>query len=244
MKVIDTLGATRAHLGYPSHAAVPDSILLNALYTAIDFYRIQLSLVNQNWLTTDAYLVVDSQSNEYLIADTLGKVLKVEFYDENYPWRNGPEIRIVHLQDSDLVQYADDEWWWSTASLPTDGYTEGAYIASAIAFYGNPLKARIIPRPTQQVQYRIWHDQLVVNTPAFNQKPGLMDAFHRMLPLKMAESALPSCKYDPATTQAYMATIDKQLMKWEALFDKYLKNSTRPQTGMRRAFIPGQHRRR
>lgn len=244
MKVIDTLSATREHLGLPSPDILPDNVLLNALYTAIDFYRIKLGLVNQNWVANEVFLTVDSQSNEYVIAENIGKVLKVEFYDQNYPWRNGPEIRTVHLQDTDLVQYGDDYWWWNTASLPTDGYTEGSYVAAAIAFYGTPTKCRIIPRPTQQAQYRIWHDQMVIAIPKLSEKPGLMETFHRMLPLYMANSCIGKCGKDPKEVQVLGNSLGLELAKWEKLFDEFLRYRNHPQTGMRRAFIPGQQRRR
>ena len=244
MKVIEMFGATRAHLGNPSHTVLGDHILFNALYTALDFYRIMLGLVNQNWVASDIFLSVDSQANEYLIAEPIGKVLKVEFYDDNYPWRNGPEVRICHLQDTDLVQGAGDNWWWSAASLPEDGYLEGSYIASAICFYGTPTKARIVPRPLQQVQYRIWHDQMTVSLPTLSQKPGFMETFHRMIPLNMASSCLDKCGFEGDNLRGKTDSIGTQLAKWEALFDKYIKYSNHPQTGMRRAFIPGGHRRR
>jgi len=228
----------------PSPDILGDHILLNALYTAIDYYRIHLGLVNQNWLAKDTFLVVDSQNNEYLIAEPIGKPLKVEFYDERYPWRNGPEVQIIHIQDSDLIQPSDNNWTYGGISAPETSYLEGAYIASAIAFYGNPLKCRIIPRPTQQVQYRIWHDQMVITIPTLNQKPGLMETFHRMLPLNMASSCLGKCGWEGDKLQALTMSINTELAKWEKLFERYISYSNHPQTGMRRPFRPGAASRR
>ena len=110
----DTIRSVREYLGYPDHASLTDPIIENAILGRIDKYRTRMSLTNQNWFTNYAYLSVDPDTNIYLVPDgpegPVGRPSKVEFYDENYPTRNGPEIRIIQLQDSDLI--VQNDYWF------------------------------------------------------------------------------------------------------------------------------------
>jgi hypothetical protein len=240
LKMVECLSASRAHMGMPSHDKVPDNVLLNAAYLAIEMRRIQLVLTNQNWLTGDAFLSVDSNTNEYLVPDgtngPVGKPLKVEYYDQNYPWVNGPEIKIIHLQDSNLVDNGNDDWYLSGSGISGAQYLEGSYLATAIAFYGTPLMCRIIPRPLQPVQYRIFHDGMVINIPLLAQKPGLADQFHRLLPLHMARSCVAMCQWPEPMQSNITASIEKDFMMFDAIFNEHRRYSLHPETGMRRGF--------
>lgn len=240
LKVIECLSAARAHMGLPSHDKVPDNVLLNAMYMAVDMRRIELALTNQNWLTGDAFLSVDSSTNEYLVPDgaqgPVGKPIKVEFYDQNFPSRNGPEIQIIHLQDSNLIERDNMDWFLGPSGISSAQYLEGAYVATAIAFYGNPLMCRIIPVPTANVQYRIWHDGMVINLPTLNQRPGLPDPFHRLLPLHMAKSNIGLCEWPEPKGSMIAASINADFAAYDKLFQESRRYSTHPETGMRRGF--------
>ncbi len=240
LKVIECLSAARAHMGLPSHDKVPDNVLLNAMYMAVDMRRIELSLTAQNWLTGDAFLTVDSSTNEYLVPDgaqgPVGKPLKVEFYDQNFPWRNGPEIQIIHLQDTNLIQRDNMDWFLGPAGVSTAQYLEGAYIASAICFYGNPLMARIVPVPSAVVTYRIFHDQMTVNIPTLNQYPALAAQFHRLLPLHMAKTCGHMCEWPEPRQGNMMSTIVDDFTMFSKLYEEARRYSVHPDTGQRRGF--------
>lgn len=243
----DIIRSVREYLGYPDYKVLTNPMILNALLGRISFYRTKLSLTNQNWLTNYAFLNVDSSTNEYLVPDgaegPVGRPIKVELFDESAPYRNGPEVQIVHLQDTDLVKLRDDWWLLSNYGITGDDGNEGAYVARAICFYGIPLRCRIVPRPLQAVTYRIWHDQQTIAAPSLGTEAGLQSQFHDLLALATAKVVLPACKYDPAIAAGFASTIAEERAMYDQVFDEFRRSSRHPDTRMRRSFSVDSERR-
>lgn len=240
LKVVECFSAARALMGLPAHDLVPDNVLFNAMNMAVEMRRIELTLTNQNWLTGDAFLTVGCNESEYLVPDgdngPVNKPVRVEFYDQNFPGRAGPEIRMIQMQDIDLVQNDSDDWFLGASGVSDRQYLEGSYCASAIVFYGDPLKARIIPVPTATVTYRIFHDGMVINLPRLNQRPGLPDPFHRLLPLHMAKTCGHMCAWPEPRQTNMMASINDDFGRYDKLFQESRRYRKHPDTGMRRGF--------
>lgn len=240
LKVIECFSAARALMGLPAHDKVPDNVLFNAMNMAVEMRRIELTLTNQNWLTGDSFLTVTANESEYLVPDgtngPVNKPVRVEFYDQNNPGRAGTEIQMIQMQDIDLVQDSGSSWYLAGTGVSNSQYLEGSYIARAIVFYGDPLMARIIPVPSATVTYRIFHDGMVINLPTLNQRPGLPDPFHRLLPLHMAKTCGHMCEW-PEPRQSYMmSSINDDFARYDKLFQESRRYRKHPDTGMRRGF--------
>lgn len=240
----DGLLSMREYLGYPSYDVLTLPMCVNAYQGRLTYFANKLNLVNQNWRTGYAYLTVDTNNNEYLVPEGVaGPIIrptKVEFYDDTYPNRNGPEIPIVHLQDSDLVKERNEWWFYDLIgiSIETDIY-DGAYIAAGIAFYGSPMKCRIIPRPLQTVTYKIWGDTMPSSVPVLGAAPDFQQQFLDLVAVASARLVLPSCNYPMDKYQQYADTLDAERARLEQVFDVFMRSSKHPDTRRRRPYRPG-----
>ncbi len=236
-----TLEAVRAYIGRPPTDRINKDDLFMMLLGRLNYYRQKLGLTDQNWLIAEAFLNVDENNNEYVIniAD-FSRPIKVEFYDPIVPYRNGPEIEIINLQNSDRYNVSPMNSFHYTG-IDEHG-NDGSYVANAIAFYGMPpnsIKARIIPRPSQAVEYKIYYEPISAQSPSFAEEPGLMTQFHDMLAVATALIALPRCGYNTEMFSQYQGILTMELTRLESVFDHFRMSRKHNDTRLRRPFRPG-----
>lgn len=236
-----TLEAVRAYIGRPPTDKINKDDLFMMLLGRLNYYRQKLGLTDQNWLIAESFLNVDENNNEYVlnVAD-FSRPIKVEFYDPLVPYRNGPEIEIINLQNSDRYNIGSGDSF-SYNSIDEHG-SDTSYVANAIAFYGLPplsMKVRIIPRPRQAVQYRIYYEPITSQSASFAEEPGLMTQFHDMLAVATALLALPRCGHSPEVFAQYQGILTMELTRLESVFDHFRLSRKHNDTRLRRPFRPG-----
>jgi len=242
--VLQIFSKSRVYMGKPPHDKVTDIDLLTALHGGLDYYRTQMSNSNQGWFEGETLLTVDQNRTTYLLPEgpdgEIAKPLRVEYYDPTDPESHGPEIEMVLLQDIDLVQVRNDDWWSTfRTNSSNSSNSDSAYLASAMVFYDWPFKVRLVPRPSEQVTYRIYYDRIVATEPGLTTKPEIQANFHDMLAWHIADVNLPNCDWPDSKHVRHDRTIQRNLEKREAEFGIFRRFIKRPDTRLRRPFVPG-----
>ncbi|MEW6732047.1 MAG: hypothetical protein AB1489_12035 [Acidobacteriota bacterium] len=241
--ILQLINRVRVKLGNPPADNPTNEAVLDAILGAITYYQNELKLNNQGWLVKDGFLVVDPSNNEYLLSMAdFGRPLKVEYYNEQDPASPGPEIKMILLQDDDLVRKESHYHWLPWSRSITEESNDGAYIASAIAFYnlGVIPKVRIVPRPLAPATYRIHYEPSAGEPPTLLQDPELRKDYHEMLALYGTDQVLPLCSHLPDNRLMMLSTsISKALEKHESTFERFRRQAKHPDTRMRRAYVPG-----
>ena len=236
----DIVDMTRVLLGRPPTDVLSNGDLFDLVQRRAIYYTVQLGLVNVNWLWADCFLPVDTQNNEYIIsALDFGRPIKVEYYDPANPTRNGPEVRIVDIQDSDTFGGGSSSFSFQTGLTDSIG-TEGATIASAIAFWGlSPKRCRIIPRPLQNCQYRIMYEPLISQTPQkLTDTPFLLTQFEAAIATSAALLALPRLALNEFQMSTMLQVLSAEQSRLDTQFDMYRRQNKHSQATLRRSFRP------
>lgn len=236
MKTIEIIESVRVYCARPAHDLLDNGAILTVLQGRIDYYRGRMGATNQDWTVLDCFLNVNANVIEYVIpVGDLSRPIKVEYYDPSSPATPGPEIPIVRLQDSDLVGTNDNFIYGTSNSTATN---EGSYLASAIAFYNMNQQIRIIPRPYQNVTYRIFYEPTRLDAPGLLTEPALPAQFHDMLALATAKLCIGMAKLEPDQEQTMLGNIIAGLSQHEQAFDDFRRLSKHSDTRRRRPFRP------
>lgn len=246
MKIIEIIESVRVYCSRPPHDTLDNGAILTVLQGRIDFYRGLMTLTDRDWVVDDFFLEVNANETEYTIpVGNMSRPIKVEYFDPAAPWRNGPEIPIVLLQDSDLVGQSDIFLYNSGGS--TGGRidviaNEGSFIASALAFYNFNTQIRVIPRPYQPVTYRVFYEPSSIDPPGLLDEPKFPQQFHDMLALGTAQICLGMAKLDPDMAMSLGQGIAEGLARHEKAFNDYRRLSKHADTRRRRPFRPSWNR--
>lgn len=239
--------SVRSRVGNPSHDAVNDIAVLDAIVEAQTGYRTDMTLTNQNWLVGETTLTVNPNQSTYDIPEgpegAVVKPIRVECYDPSDPESHGPEVEMVLLHDEDQVRSWEDGWRNDRAVETNEVYAETAYTASAFVIYDQPFKCRPVPRPAQQRTYRIYYQRTAAVNESLTAKPELPDDYHYLIVWKAAEIVLPMCGYDDSRFTQQMTVIQSNLKLFEKRFDKFIQRIKRPDSRRRKPYSPRNNRR-
>lgn len=237
----DIIDMTRVLLGRPSTDTLSNGDLFDLVRSEAIFYAVELGLTNVNWLWSDCYLSVDTNNNEYVIsAADFGRPIKVEYFDPTNPARNGPEIQIIDIQDSDLYGGRNTSFSFQSGTSDVSG-SDGSIIAHAIAFWGLPpnRKCRIVPRPLEACQYRIMYEPLVSQTPQkLTDTPFLLTQFEGLIATSAALAAVGRLPFNEFQMAAMVQNLTSRQSRFATQFDMYRRQNKHSQTTLKRAFRP------
>lgn len=181
----DNLAAIRRRLGSPSPDAPSDPLLMQLLIDQTAHYTAGLANTVNHWSVDRWQLSVDAGSEDCLVtAPNFGRPFLLYTTDDTDTYHVRREVPIVLMQDADL-RYAGPQQAGSVAG----------HSATQVIFYrrNETWYARFVPIPGGPAAYEVWYETVYeYGSPGDNV--GL-NAFHHLLRVQTAISALPHCAW-------------------------------------------------
>lgn len=182
------LAIIRRRLGHPLPEAPDDGTLLTMLVDQIAHHTTQLSVTRNHWAVDRWTLNVQPNLEEYPItAGNFGRPFLLYTIDPTDQYHFRREIPFSLLQDIDR-RYVGPE-----TATPRATNQHSAVLVSFYRKEGQGWFIRPTPIPANSAQYELWYETNY-NYGSLGDTPGL-DAFHHLLRVQTALSALPYCEW-------------------------------------------------
>lgn len=218
------LAIIRRRLGHPLPEAPDDGTLLTMLVDQIAHHTTQLSVTRNHWSVERWTLTVRSGIEEYPVtAANFGRPFLLYTIDPTDQYHFRREIPFSLLQDVDR-RYVGPE-----TAAPR---AQNEHTAVLVSFYrkeGQGWFIRPTPIPGNDAQYELWYEANY-NYGSMGDAPGL-DAFHHLLRVETALSALPYCEWpglsmkeDLPAWQAKIGLLRDTLIRDEMMFRQAFNN--------------------
>lgn len=241
--IADLFELVRSRLGSPSHDYVTDPDIIDALAEAQTLYKIVQANKNENHLVEEDFISVRQGCDVYELPGRVKKPLRVEAYDTGAPRLHGMEIKMVELENEDQIdRYLRDNY----STFRNDGYGgysggANAYLATAIIFYGSPLKARPVPHPSSSRKYRLFYQPtlLVANDRNDARVEGPED-FKYLYIYEACHTLIPKAARDASVNiKEVRQTITEKRMMLLREYDKFSSRLVKPDKSRRKRYRPG-----
>lgn len=188
----DNIAAIRRRLGMPLADAPSDPMLMQLLIDQVANFTASLANTRNHWRVDKTLLTVNEGQEDYLIgAGDFGRPFLVHTVDETDTYHVRREIPIVLMQDADHRYVGAQQ----SGMVASHSAVEAIFYRQYENWY-----VRFVPIPGGNASYQIWYETVYdYGSPGDNV--GL-NAFHHLLRVQTAISALPHCAWRDVSLQS------------------------------------------
>ena len=209
----DNIGAIRRRLGFPLPDSPSDPLLMQLLLDQTAHYTASLANTRNHWSVDKYDQSVSAGTEDYVVpaGQNFGRPFLVHTADPNDPYHSRREIPIVLMQDADLRYVGPQQ-----SGLVAD------HTATEVIFYRRYENwfVRFVPIPGGSATYSIWYET-VYEYGSPDENIGV-NAFHHLLRVQAALSALPHCGWRDMTlaTQPKMWDMKVKALRDSLVYDE------------------------
>lgn len=236
MQLSQNVAMIRRRLGNPLPHAPTDAVLLEFLLDQMMYQHTELVNTRNHWDIGNTIIVTAGGTEDYLVPATdFGRPFLVLTSDPSNSYHIRREIPIRLLQDASQI-YAG----------PQQTQSASEWSAAEIVFFrkANSWYARPVPIPGGSGTYVIYYEVNTYLPTGLGDTGGGLEAFHNLVRVQTALSALPQCEWvgcsmdrNPETWVIRARAIRDSLLhdeaKFKQAFDLYKANSSREQVNDR-----------
>ena len=235
----DNVAMIRRRLGNPLPSTPSDATILELLIDQLMNQHAELANTRNHWDINDTSIVTVSGTEDYLVPATdFGRPFLVYTSDQTNAYHVRREIPIRLMQDADQMYQG-----------PQQTFSAAEWSAAEIVFYrkADNWYARPVPIPGGTGTYVIYYEVNTYTAQGLGDTGGGLAAFHNLVRVQAALSALPQCEWVGCTISLYpqawqirASAIRDALLhdegKFKQAFDLYKANSSREQVNDRMGY--------
>lgn len=223
ISVSELLSRTYNYLGVPTQDKLNLSLALPLLLDTIDFYLLDLSLSDENYLLKNYIFIPSRKDDDIVTAPGFAIPVLMEVRDANSTtdsdWRGILTANASDIQD-----------------LCKDG-------TRAVAFYGQSFQTMMRwsfdPVDDWAVEARLWYEPVATQPASLTDSPRLSQAFAAMIALRTARSAIPYCGFSPDEAKELFGALTVGLSDWKVKWDLQIYGDKNARPIQRRDFRGG-----